>query len=198
MWSNESRYRTQVLIVCAFTLLSSIFLFLWIHLKTIKFSDEFGMTFREYGILLTPPSLRGPRPSASASGASSSQSSTAQALPPSERCRPISSGRLPRLTLIWWWGRCLAWGKGKSNTLVQGQTLWEVELWPIVSLSSHRQKADEILKKCCPKWIFMSLTWCKLKIHWSTLSNSNRAGFVKKICMDFSPTRKIFPTSDFD
>ena len=65
-------------------------------------------------------------------------------------------------------------------------------------MSSHRQKFDEILKRCCPKWIFMSLICCKLQLHWNTLSDDNTAGFVKtKVLLDFSPTRKVFPTADF-
>ena len=47
-------------------------------------------------------------------------------------------------------------------------------------MSSHTQKFGEILKKCCPKLIFMSLTCCKLQTHWNTLSNGKTARFVKK------------------
>ena len=72
------------------------------------------MTFREYGILLVPPST-------SDSGAASSPRSTAHALPPSTSCRPISPGRLPRLTLIWWRGQCLTWGKGQWIAAGEGR-----------------------------------------------------------------------------
>ena len=127
------------------------------------------MTLCEYGILLSPLPT-------SASGASSSLRSTAHALPQSTSCMPIYLGRLPRLTQTWWRGQCMTWGKWESRLLVhccRGH-------WWIVSMSSHTQKFGEILKKCCPKLIFMSLTCCKLQTHWNTLSNSNTARFVKK------------------
>ena len=46
-------------------------------------------------------------------------------------------------------------GKGSEVHCCRGRTFCEVEQWPFVSLSSHREKFDDILKKCRPKWTYM-------------------------------------------
>ena len=92
-----------------------------------------------------------------------------------------------------------AWHEGMGSQVhcCMGRTLREVEKWPIVSMSSHRKIFDEILRKCCPEWISMSLTCCKLQIHCNTLSEAFTPRFVKKSPVGFLINQKTISHSWF-
>ena len=78
------------------------------------------------GVPLTSP------PSTSGSGATSSQRSTAHALPTSMSCRPTSLGRWLRLILRWWGEQCWTWRQGLWKALLSTEDIFKSreKQWP--------------------------------------------------------------------